>query len=114
MPPAIIYNRERTSYLTALSRADNGDLGALTELLARAVLNNLNRLMLPKLAGPGRFVPLATLADDRITHAALRSAAARGALRAIQDELGQWQSSRDHVDEYVAQRGKRRGRPRGT
>jgi hypothetical protein len=68
MPPAIIYARERTRYMTALARADVGDTDALAELLARAVLNNLNRLMLPKLAGPARFVPIATLADARISH----------------------------------------------
>jgi hypothetical protein len=112
MPPAIIYKRERDRYLVALSRADGGDTGALAELLARAVLNNLNRLMLPKLAGPVRMVPIATLANDQISHSALRSAAQRGALKAVQDKLGQWQSSRANVDEYIAQRNERRGRPR--
>jgi hypothetical protein len=114
MPPAIIYARERTRYMTALARADVGDTGALAELLARAVLNNLNRLMLPKLAGPARFVPIATLADARISHGALRSAAARGRLRAVQDTLGQWQSSRENVEEYLAQRNSERGRPRSS
>lgn len=112
LPPAIIYNRERDRYLVALQRADAGDIGALAELVARAVLNNLNRLMLPKLAGPVRLVPIATLADSTISHSALRSAAQRGALKAVQDKLGQWQSSRANVEEYVAQRNSRRGRPR--
>jgi Fic family protein len=112
MPPAIIYARDRSRYLNALSRADSGDTGALAELLARAVLNNLHRLMLPKLAGPARYVPLATLADGNVSHAALRSAAARGRLRAVQDKLGQWQSSRENVDEYLRDRNAERGRPR--
>lgn len=112
MPPAIIYNRERERYLVALGRADAGDIGALAELIARAVLNNLNRLMLPKLAGPVRLVPIATLANDDISHSALRSAAQRGALKAVQDKLGQWQSSRENVDEYIRQRNTKRGRPR--
>lgn len=111
MPPAIIYNRDRERYLVALARADADDCGALAELIARAVLNNLNRLMLPKLAGPVRLVPLATLANDEVSHSALRSAAQRGALKAVQDKLGQWQSSRANVDEYIAQRNSRRGRP---
>lgn len=112
MPPAIIYNRQREAYLVALSRADTGDLGALAELIARAVLGNLHRLMLPKLAGPARMVPIAALAGESISAGALRSAAARGALRAEQDQLGQWHSSRANVDEYLAQRNSRRGRPR--
>ncbi|GAA0897771.1 Fic family protein [Pseudonocardia zijingensis] len=112
MPPAIIYNRDRDRYLVALSRADGGDVGALAELLARAVLNNLNRLMLPKLAGPARLVPIATLANDEISHSALRSAAQRGALKAVQDPVGQWLSTRTNVEEYMAQRGTKRGRPK--
>ncbi len=111
MPPAIIYTRDREQYLAALRRADSGDLGALTELIARAVLNNLNRLMLPKLAGPARLVPIASLVTPQVTHGALRSAAARGALKATQDGLGQWQSSQVYVEQYLAQRNSKRGRP---
>lgn len=112
MPPAIIYNRQREQYLAALARADAGDVGALAELVARAVLGNLHRLMLPKLAGPARMVPLAALANDAVSAGALRSAAARGALKAEQDQMGQWHSSRENVDEYLAQRNSRRGRPK--
>lgn len=114
MPPAIIYTRERNAYLTGLRRADSGDTGALTELIARAVTNNLQRLMLPALAGPARLVPIAALVTDGVTHAALRSAAARGALRAQQDALGQWESSQVFVEQYMAQRNSRRGRPKGS
>lgn len=114
LPPAIIYTRDRQRYLRALQRSDTGDVGALAELLARAVLHNLNRLMLPGLAGPARLVPIASLADEQVSHSALRSAAARGVLRAVQDELGQWMSSQTFVDEYLAQRGTRRGRPKGS
>ena len=112
LPPAIVYTRDRERYLQALQRADSGDVGALAELIARAVLHNLNRLMLPRLAGPARLVPIASLASERVTHSALRSAAARGALRAVQDELGQWMSSQQFVEEYLAQRNTKRGRPR--
>lgn len=112
MPPAIVYTRDRERYLRALQRVDAGDVGPLAELLSRAVLHNLNRLMLPRLAGPARLVSIASLAEERVTHSALRSAASRGVLRAVQDELGQWQSSRTFVDEYLAQRNTRRGRPR--
>ena len=112
LPPAIVYTRDRQRYLRALQRADDGDLGALAELLARAVLHNLNRLMLPRLAGPARLVPIASLANELVSHSALRSAAARGVLKAVQDELGQWMSSQTFVEEYLAQRNSRRGRPR--
>lgn len=114
MPPAIIYTRDRNAYLAGLRRADTGDDGALAELVARAVTNNLHRLMLPALAGPARLVPIAALVTDGVTHAALRSAAARGALRAQQDALGQWESSQVFVEQYMAQRNTRRGRPRGS
>ena len=114
MPPAIIYKRDRDNYLTGLKRADGGDVGVLSELIARAVLNNLNRLMLPARAGPARLVPIAALLTAEITHGALRSAAARGVLKAQQDGLGQWQSSQVCVEQDLAQRNTRRGRPKGT
>ena len=114
MPPAIIYTRDRETYLAGLRRADAGDEGSLAELLARAVLNNLNRLMLPALAGPARMVPIAALVTPDVSHGALRSAAARGALKAQQDGLGQWLSSQVYVEQYLAQRNSRRGRPAGS
>ena len=114
VPPAIIYKRDRDNYLTGLKRADGGDVGVLSELIARAVLNNLNRLMLPALTGPARLVPIAAFVTAEITHGALRSAAARGVLKAQQDGLGQWQSSQVYVEQYLAQRNTRRGRPKGT
>ena len=40
-PPAIIYKGERSRYLAALRRADQGDVGPLGEFLARAILDNL-------------------------------------------------------------------------
>ncbi len=67
--------------------------------------------MLPKLAGPARLVPIASLVTPQVTHGALRSAAARGALKATQDGLGQWQSSQVYVEQYLAQRNSKRGRP---
>ncbi len=114
MPPAIIYTRDRKAYLTGLRRADSGDAGSLAELVARAVTNNLQRLMLPALAGPARMVPIASLVTPGVSHGALRSAAARGALRAQQDALGQWESSQVFVEQYLAQRNSRRGRPKGS
>ena len=106
-PPAIIYKRQRSEYLRALRRADAGDPGSLGELLARAILNNLYRFIVPAVAGPARIVPLAALTTDGISQAALRVAAARGRLQAVMGPDGQWRSSRNWVDDYVASRYRR-------
>ena len=106
-PPAVIYKRDRTSYLKALRRADAGDPGALGELLARAILDNLYRFVVPAVAGPARLVPLAALANHEITADALRTAAIRGRLQATRGPDGQWRSSRSWVDAYLASRYRR-------
>lgn len=106
-PPAIIYKRQRTQYLNALRRADAGDCGALGELLARAILDNLYRFVVPAIAGPARLVPLAALANDKIAASALRTAANRGRLQAVRGSDGEWRSSRNWVDEYLTSRYRR-------
>lgn len=106
-PPAIIYKRERTKYLTALRRADAGDCGALGELLARSILDNLYRFVVPAVAGPARLVPLAALANDDISAAALRTAANRGRLQAMRGADGEWRSSRYWVNDYLGSRYRR-------
>jgi hypothetical protein len=103
-PPAIIYKSDRPRYLRALRRADTGDPGELGELIARAVLDNLYKFVVPAVAGPARIVPLAALLDGRITLAALRTAANRGRLQAVRGPDGQWRSSRNWVDDYLASR----------
>ena len=106
-PPAIIYKRERAQYLNALRRADAGDSGTLGELLARAVLDNLYKFVVPAIAGPARLVPLPALADDLLSADALRVAAARGRLEATKGADGMWRSSRAWVDAYKASRHRR-------
>ncbi|MFA5785638.1 MAG: Fic family protein [Actinomycetota bacterium] len=106
-PPAIVLKRDRIRYLAALRRADSGDAGALGELLARAIIDNLYRFIVPAVAGPARLVPLAALADKRASSNALRVAAIRGRLRAQRGTDGQWRSSRRWVDEYLRTRYKR-------
>jgi Fic family protein len=103
-PPAIIYKSDRSRYLNALRRADAGEVGELGELIARAVLDNLYKFVVPAVAGPARLVPLAALADDRISQPALRTAALRGRLQAVRGPDGQWRSSRNWVDEYMSTR----------
>jgi len=105
--PAIIYLRERTRYLRALRAADQGDAGPLGELVARAVLDNLYRFVVPAVAGPKRLVPLTALTDRDLTEGALRVAANRGRLRAQKGDDGQWRSTRAWVEEYKARRHQR-------
>ncbi|HMO11251.1 MAG TPA: hypothetical protein PKB06_07080 [Actinotalea sp.] len=102
--PAIIQKRERPRYLQALRKADEGNDGPLAELIARAVLDNLYRFVVPALAGPARLVPLAALETPQVSRIALRNAAQRGRLRAQRGDDGQWRSSRTWVDEYLAGR----------
>ena len=103
-PPAIIYKRDRARYLAALRKADQGDDGPLGELLARAILDNLHRFVVPAVAGPSRLVPLPALASEQISANALRVAATRGRLRASKADDGTWRSSRAWVDEYLSSR----------
>jgi hypothetical protein len=106
-PPAIIYKGERTRYLAALRRADQGDPGPLSEFLAHAVLDNLHKFVMPAVAGPARLVPLPALATEELSANALRVAAMRGRLKAAKAADGTWRSSRVWLDEYVASRYKR-------
>lgn len=103
-PPAIIYKGERARYLAALRRADAGDPGPLGELLARAILDNLHKFVVPAIAGPARLVPLPALASPAISADALRVAATRGRLKASKVADGTWRSTRAWVDEYIASR----------
>jgi Fic family protein len=106
-PPVIIFKRLREQYLTALDRADKGDHGPLAELIARSVLENLERLVVPNIAGPARLVPLRSLASDEISYRALRQAALRGRLRAELGSDGMWRSSGHAVGTYLANRHRR-------
>jgi Fic family protein len=99
-PPAIIYKRDRTRYLSALRRSDAGDPGPLGEMIARAVLDNLYRFVVPAVAGPVRLVPLVALATKDQSIFTLRAAIDRGRLKAQKGGDGQWRSSRAWVDEY--------------
>jgi hypothetical protein len=106
-PPAIIYKGERPRYRAALRRADQGDPGPLGELLARAILDNLHKFVVPAIAGPARLVPLPALATSELSANALRVAATRGRLKAAKAADGSWRSSKAFVDEYIASRHRR-------
>lgn len=106
-PPAIIFKRNRDAYLAALEQADKGDPGRLAELLARSVIDNLHRFVVPNIAGPARLVPLHSLEDDELTFEALRQAARRGRLEAHQGSDGIWRSTRRAVNAYKKARYRR-------
>ncbi|MEV7009936.1 Fic family protein [Streptosporangium sp. NPDC051022] len=105
-PPIIVLKKQRDTYLQALRRGDAGDYGALGELIARAMEENLNRFIVPNVAGPARLVPLAALADEEFSVNALRQAAQRGRLNAVQGTDGVWRSSRKSVNAYRASKHK--------
>lgn len=107
-PPVIVLKRERAAYLAALQKADASDFGPLGEILARAMYDNLNRFIVPNVAGPARLVPLAALVSDEFSMAALRQAAQRGRLDAVQGADGVWRSSRKAVTAYRKSKGTRR------
>jgi Fic family protein len=107
-PPVIIFKRQREAYLTAIRRADVADYGALGELIARAMYDNLNRFIVPNVAGPARLVELAALTNTEFSIAALRQAAQRGRLDAVQGPDGVWRSSRKAIEKYRSTRHSRR------
>jgi hypothetical protein len=108
----IVFKRHRDAYLSALRRADAGDHGPLGEIIARAMLENLSRFIVPSVTGPARLVPLTALVNEHFSLAALRQAAQRGRLDAVQDATGLWRSSRRAVDAYAAVKHQRR--PKAT
>jgi len=107
-PPAIILKSHRERYLDAMQKADSGDFAPLGEMIARAIYDNINRFVLPAIAGEARPVPLAALVSKEFSLAALRQAAQRGRLKAIQAPDGVWQSTRKDVADYRRSRGKHR------
>lgn len=106
-PPAIIYKGNRARYLAALRRADQEDCGPLGEFLARAILDNLHKFVVPAVAGPARLVPLPALATEKLSANALRVAAVRGRLKAAKAADGTWRSSTAWVEEYEESRYRR-------
>jgi Fic/DOC family len=103
-PPVVVLKEQRSAYLRAMQQADKGDDGPLGEILARAMIDNLNRFIIPSVAGPAKLVPLVALVDSELSLVALRAAAQRGRLDAFQRSDGQWLSSRKAVDTYKKSR----------
>ena len=103
-PPVVILKTQRERYLKAMQRADGGEYGPLGEILARAMIDNLNRFIIPGVAGPAKLVPLASLVDQEMSAVALRAAAVRGRLEAEQRSDGTWLSTRKAVETYKRSR----------
>ena len=87
-PPVIIHNRRRLAYLAALRKVDAGNPLPLAEMLGLAVKDSLYRFLLSNLAGPVKLLPLSALTRPDPQLRALRAAADRGRLRAIQSAIG--------------------------
>jgi hypothetical protein len=103
-PPAVIYFKDRPRYLDALAKADRADAAPLGEMLVRAIHNNLLRLVYPAIAGEVKLVPLEALATSKASVVALRQAAQRGRLQAIQGPDRVWRSTKKWVVEYIDSR----------
>ncbi len=106
-PPVVIYKNERDRYLSALHRADDGDCGALGELLARSIKLSIDRFILPGLAGPHKLIPISALAGTAgLSRNALTLAAQRGRLEATK-KGSVWHSTKRAVEEYNRSRYRR-------
>lgn len=106
LPPVVVLKTQRTAYHGALQKSDDGDQGPLGEILARAMYDNLNRFIVPGVAGPARLVPLVALADESFSVAALRRAATRGRLDAVQGADGIWRTSHKAITDYAQSKGR--------
>lgn len=110
-PPAVILSSQRARYLYGLRGADSGNPHPLAEVIARAVSGALSRFLIPKLAGEAKLIPLSALAaSSPYSSAYLRQLVLAGKLRAIRDGR-LWLSSRAWLNDYVAKRDPRGGKP---
>lgn len=108
-PPAIVLKSQRPKYLRALERAQGKkpDNTMLTELIARSVRDNLNKLMLPRLSAEGDLIPLSAIAEGTSYQPGyLRRLAQEGKLRAVK-EGSIWVSSKKWFQEYLDSRSPR-------
>jgi Fic family protein len=103
-PPAVLTQTERRRYLSALSRADDGNSVGLTELIARAIETSIHKFLIPQLAGKARLIPLQALAEDSGYSADyLRTLIFQNRLRASRQGR-MWLSSRAWLEEYKRSR----------
>jgi len=87
------------------------DYRGLSELVARAVLGNLNRLLLPQMATEDTYLPLSALAEGTpYTSSYLRKLADQGKLHALK-RGGRWISTRWHIEAYMEAKSPRGRKP---
>ncbi len=56
-PPVIVFKKQRDAYLVSLQKSDGGNHGPLGEMIARAMLDNLNRIHRSQRRRPGAYGP---------------------------------------------------------
>jgi Fic family protein len=106
-PPAIILKIRREQYIKALSQADNGNYASLAAIIAKAVLDNVHRFIMPSFAKNSDWVLLDSLATKQMSYPALRQAAYRGRLESKIGDDGLVYSTRKAVTEYLHSKYKR-------
>jgi Fic family protein len=111
-PPAVILKGQRPRYLKALELADENNPSLLAEVIARSVSGTLTRFLIPNLAGAAKLVPLSALAaQGPYPVEYLRLLVFESKLRAVRNGH-LWLSSRKWLDDYIATRDPRGGRPK--
>jgi Fic family protein len=106
-PPAIILKARRAQYINALNQADKGSHAPLAAIIAKAVLDDVHRFIVPNVAQNSDLVSLNSLVTKDLSYQAMRQAALRGKLDARTGDDGLWYSTRRAVDDYKKTRYKR-------
>jgi fido (protein-threonine AMPylation protein) len=106
-PPAIILKSRREQYIKALNQADQNDYTPLAVIIAKAVIDNVHRFIVPKFAQGSDWVRLESLVTKDMTYQALRQAAGRGKLEAKIGDDGYWYSTSQALNEYRKNKYKR-------
>jgi Fic family protein len=106
-PPAIILKIRREQYIKALSQADHGNYAPLAAIIAKAVLDNVHRFIMPSFAQNSDWVLLDSLVTKQVSYQALRQAAYRGRLESKIGDDGLVYSTRKAVAEYIRSKYKR-------
>jgi hypothetical protein len=106
-PPCIVLKQRRAAYLKALDSADGQNYRPLAEIIARGVLDNVHRFIVPEFMQDSNLVSLESLVDKELSYNALRQAALRGKLQANIGVDGRYYSTKQAVKQYKATRYKR-------
>ncbi|MDR1580386.1 MAG: hypothetical protein LBS35_08515, partial [Synergistaceae bacterium] len=97
----------REQYLKALDQADQSNYAALAAIIAKAVIDNVHRFIVPKFAQNSDWVRLESLVAEDMTYQTLRQAVNRGKLEGKIGDDGYWYSTPEALSEYRKNRYKR-------